>query len=185
MAVPRIVRARRATSVKSPKPIEAPKRNAANAPPARMSPSNPRAPWLRAAERQSAAPHRNSPKTRVSAGAPTQVFKIQPAIANSKAVAARAASAMSSAVPCRRTQSKTRGKQGKQQIGEPFRADRPGRNVPARALRHAPGLQQRELPKKIIPLPLLRIVQDIARGTCERHDGDQAGEHRDMDRIES
>ena len=53
--------------------------------------------------RHSAAPHRNSPNTRVSAGAPTHVFKRQSNIAKMRAVPPRAASAITSAMRGSRT----------------------------------------------------------------------------------
>src|SRR6266496_670265 len=45
------------------------------------------------------------------------------------------------------------------------------------------SVQQRELPKEIVPLPFLRIVQGKAGGTCDRDDGDKAGQNRDVNRI--
>ena len=44
-------------------------------------------------------------------------------------------------------------------------------------------MQQRELPKKLVPLPLLRIVKDKAGGVREGDDGDKAGQNRDVNRI--
>src|SRR5262249_22611760 len=112
VAAPKMVRARRPTRAKSPRPADAPMRNAANAPAPRMSPFGSGASWLRAAARQSAAPHRNSPKTRVSAGAPTQVFKFHSAIAKIKAVAARAATAIKNAILRTRTHIKAGASSG-------------------------------------------------------------------------
>src|SRR5262249_44012294 len=60
---------------------------------------------------------------------------------------------------------------------------RPRRCIPAWARRHAPSVQQRELPKQIVPLPLLRIVKGKAGGVCDGDDDDEAGQNRDVNRI--
>jgi hypothetical protein len=87
---PKTVRARKALRAKSASPADASRRNAINAPAPRMSPLDRDDTPPSATARQSAAPHRNSPKTRIIAGAPCpEVSTAQSAIAKSAAVQSR------------------------------------------------------------------------------------------------